>query len=141
MNKINVIVFLLGMFFSTKAQVSSNYMDNFVKHIQVKENTQLVLDLMIKQYKESQPNVSPKFWDSLNQNIDYTDYLSKMKQAYKETYSKEELDELKSLYTPSTQKKFQEKSKKVAPKIYAISNEWGRNIANMIIRKAKAYKE
>ena len=142
-NTVILLAFVLGV----TTQLLGQHMESekkaeiqkLMNHTKAVENIKGVMNVLLKQIKEKKPNVPQNIWDEISTSIDYAPYEKRIFQAYNDTYTLKEIEELNQLHEKGHVELFKKKSEKVMPKMYELGNDLGKEVVLLIQEKIVGY--
>jgi len=117
-----------------------NLINELISVTQVKQGTVKLIDQLINSYLSKTPNAPKSIVAQIHDNIDYEDYLIKVRLAYSQSYSEAEVKELISAYMTGNTALYTIKSEKVSPILYDIGTAFGKAAVKVILQKLEPYK-
>lgn len=111
--------------------------DLLLNRMNIKKQSELMVDQMIDAYAKQKPNVSPSVWNELKNQKLSSSYLLEIKKIFKENYTPKEVDNLITTidkyginaYTPKPE---------ITQKMYDVGKQFGKNLGNQILIKLKS---
>lgn len=132
--------------FSSFSQERSKYSDVLLEMFQVsggEASYQVVTSQMIQMFKEEYVDIPKEHWENLEKEFLKTsmvDLSIMLEPVYQKYLSLSDLKEVIAFYNTPVGKKFSEKSPLIVQESMQIGQEWGKKIAEKLIRNLDAIK-
>lgn len=140
--KQNIIAIFLLFSMSVAFSQSNNKSDlinTLLLETKAESGTKDIMSGIIKQFMSRKPNAPKSLEQEIQNSIDYSDYMKKVKSAYDTTYTEAELKELIEIHQSGNQELFKQKSERVAKSLYDIGNKFGVSAVRVIKAKLQSY--
>jgi uncharacterized protein len=97
-----------------------------------------VMEQLLPPLKQAIPNVPESFWDEFMAEVDANELANLVVPVYSKHFTLEELEQLVAFYKTPLGKKLINEMPLVLKESMVIGQEWGADIAQRALRKAKA---
>jgi hypothetical protein len=140
MKKSVVTIFLLfSVLMSFSQNNKSSLIDTLLLETKAESSTKGIMSGIIKQFMSRKPNAPESLEQEIQNSIDYSNYMKKVKSAYDTAYTEAELKELIEIHQSGNQELFKQKSERVAKPLYDIGNKFGVSAVGVIKAKLQSY--
>lgn len=100
-----------------------------------------VITNIITSYKETYPNVNPKYWEEVVKEADADEFVRLLTPIYAKYYTEEDLDGLIKFYETPLGKKVIATLPGISAESMAVGQKWGEELAQKIFKKLEAAGE
>jgi hypothetical protein len=97
-----------------------------------------VMHQVLEQFKKGMPNVPPAFWAELSTELNADDLMEKLIPVYDRHLSAQEVKDIIKFYETPSGKKLLAAQPAMVTESTTIGQEWGRDIAERVLKKLQA---
>jgi hypothetical protein len=138
MKKTLLAAILLTSAITSHAQYRMATTDDIITLTKTRESTRQIVDLYLNGYQKKRPEIPADVWKKIGAEIDYTPFINEVSALYKKNYTPEELSRMAAYLRSNDQQKYGVLAKRIEKDLYAVSNNFGKNLALRVEEKLKA---
>lgn len=129
----------LFLFFSfiTLGYSQSTY-NTLIEKIEISNQSKVMVGQMVDYFSKQYPNVPKEQWETIKDEIDYTDFISEIKTMLTKHYTIEEANDLIETIDAYGIKSYRPKPE-VTAAMYDLGKKFGVNVGNQIRTKLKKF--